>query len=156
MSCIPNSHVVGPNGFIGLFIKQWWPIVKQDFLRLFKDFSDNSIDLTSINSSIAFVPNRSNPKIVDDFRPMSLLNYSHMTITKLLYIQETSISHPLAHPHKSVWVLRRQNHLGLLSLGLPISPHLSSFQKGNSHPKIGFWKSLCYDWAPVHHRGSEI
>jgi hypothetical protein len=41
-------------------------------------------------------------------------------------------------------------------LGLPISPYLSSFQKGNSHPKIGFWKSLWYDWAPVHHRGSEI
>lgn len=68
-SSIRKSHAPGPDGYNGLFIKKWWPIIKQDFLRLFKDFSDNSIDLTSINSSlIALVPKRSNP-----YMPISLL-----------------------------------------------------------------------------------
>jgi retron-type reverse transcriptase len=41
--------------------------------------------LRSINSSIiALIPKKDNPSIVDDFRPISLLNYSLKCITKLL------------------------------------------------------------------------
>lgn len=66
---LPNSHAPGPDGFNGLFIKQCWNILKDDFFRLFNDFYQSNIDLRSINSSIiALIPKKDNPTNVDDFR----------------------------------------------------------------------------------------
>jgi hypothetical protein len=45
IKCLPNSHALGPDGFNGLFIKKCWNLVKQDFFRLFRDFSSDNIDL---------------------------------------------------------------------------------------------------------------
>lgn len=85
MHCSLNADGPYWKRFNGRFIKKCWPIIKSDFQRLFRDFYDNAIDLTSINSSfIALVPKKSNPETVDDFRPISLLNYSIKSITKLL------------------------------------------------------------------------
>jgi len=84
IECLPNSHALGPDGFNGLFIKKCWNLVKQDFFRLFRDFSSDSIDLKSINSSIiALIPKKENHENVDDYRPISLLNYSLKCITKI-------------------------------------------------------------------------
>lgn len=60
---LPNSHALGPDGFNGLFIKKCWITVKDDFLKLFKDFHLHNIDLRSINSSyIALIPKKDSPK----------------------------------------------------------------------------------------------
>ena len=73
---LPNNHAPGPDGFNGLLIKKCWHIVKDDFIKLFRDFSCHNIDLRSINSSIiALIPKKDNPKTVNDYRPISLLNY---------------------------------------------------------------------------------
>jgi hypothetical protein len=82
---LPNSHAPRPDGFNGLFIKKCWSIVKDDFIRLLRDFCHYNIYLKSINSSIiALIPKKDNPQYVDDYRPISLLNYSLKCITKLL------------------------------------------------------------------------
>ena len=82
---LPTNHAPGPDGFNGLFIKKCWPIIQEDFTRLLKDFSSNNVDISSINSSfIALIPKKDNPEKFDDFRPISLLNYSLKCITKIL------------------------------------------------------------------------
>jgi hypothetical protein len=82
---LPNNHAPWHDGFNGLFIKKCWNIIKVDFTRLLKDFCDHNVDLTNINSSvIALIPKRDNPETVDDFRPISLLNYSLKCISKIL------------------------------------------------------------------------
>jgi len=60
---IPADHALGPNGFNGKFIRSCWPIIKNDFLRLFRDFFRSNIALTSINSSyIALIPKKEHPE----------------------------------------------------------------------------------------------
>lgn len=82
---MPSSHAPGPDGFNGLFIKRCWPLIKQDFLRLCRNFVEGNLDLSSINGSlITLIPKKDNPKTIIDYRPISLLNYSIKLLTKLL------------------------------------------------------------------------
>jgi len=98
---LPNGHAPGPDGFNGLFIKKCWEILKGDFTRLFNDFFTSNIDLRSINSSIiALIPKKDNPETVDDFRPISLLNYTLKCITKLLSTRLQSVILQLVHQNQ--------------------------------------------------------
>jgi hypothetical protein len=82
---LPLDKAPGPDGFIGLFLKKCWPVIKEDFYKLCQEFFDGSVNLESINGSfITLVPEINNPETVNDFRPISLLNSSVKLLTKLL------------------------------------------------------------------------
>jgi hypothetical protein len=82
---MPSDHAPGPDGFNGCFFKKCWPIIKEDVIRLCRDFANGSLNLESINASlITLIPKKDNPQTVNDFRPISLLNYSCKFLTKLL------------------------------------------------------------------------
>ena len=98
ISEIPSNHAPSPDGFNGKFIKKCWSIIKPDFLRLFSDFFRDFTDLASINSSyITLIPKKSNLEIVNDFRPISLLNYSIKCITKLFSSKLQQVILQLVH-----------------------------------------------------------
>lgn len=105
---IPVDHAPGPDGFNGKFIQKSWSIIKDDFLRLFRDFFGHITDLTSINNSyIALVPKKDHPESVDDYRPISLLNYSVKCITKLLATRLQSCITDLIHPNQYGFIKSR-------------------------------------------------
>ena len=84
-----NNHAPGSGLQWILYQRSVGPsLIKQDFIRLVKDFFNTSMDISSLNYSlIALFPKKSNPEAVDDHshRPIFLLNYSLMkSITKLL------------------------------------------------------------------------
>jgi hypothetical protein len=63
----------GPDGFNGMFLKQCWHIVKDDFVQLCKDFHQGTTPLQSINGSfIILVPKMKYLETVNDFKPISL------------------------------------------------------------------------------------
>lgn len=82
---MPSNHAPGPDGFNGAFIKRCLSIIKDDILSLCSDFSSGSIDLKSINASlITLIPKKEFPESINDYRTISLPNYSLKILTKLL------------------------------------------------------------------------
>jgi hypothetical protein len=85
IKALPNYKSPGPDGFNNEFIKTAWPIIKEDFYKLYYDFFAGNCCLQSINASlITLVPKTETPQTVGDFRPISLLNSSMKLLTKLL------------------------------------------------------------------------
>jgi hypothetical protein len=81
---LPSNHAPGHDGFNGAFIKKCWLIIKDDFVRLCNDFASSNLNLESINASlITLIPKKDNPQDSNDYRPISLLNYSLKFLTKL-------------------------------------------------------------------------
>jgi hypothetical protein len=82
---MPSDHAPGPDGFNGFFMKHCWSIIAEDFYRLCENFFQGTIDLECINGSfITLIPKKDSPSTVNDYRPISLLNYSLKLLTKLL------------------------------------------------------------------------
>ena len=82
---MPLDRAPGPDGFNGMFLKKCWPIIKQDFYRLAKDFHKGTLKLENINGSfITLVPKVAVPVDVNDFRPISLTNVCLKFLTKIL------------------------------------------------------------------------
>lgn len=124
---MPNSHAPGPDGFNGLFVKKCWPIMKSDFLRMTEDLCNDSIDISSLNSShIALIPKRHNPEAVDDYRPIFLLNYSLKCITKLMSTR-LQIVILLIHANQFVFIKGRAIQ-DCLAWAFQFFPYLSSFR----------------------------
>ena len=82
---LPNNHARGPDGFNGCFIKKCWSIIKDDFTRTMRDFCNLNTFISSINTSlIVLIPKKDNAETINDYRRISLLNYSLKCITKIL------------------------------------------------------------------------
>jgi hypothetical protein len=123
---MPNNNAPGLDGFNGLFIKKCWNIIKQDFERLVQDFCSNNVDLKCINTSmIALIPEKQNPKTVDDYRPISLLNYSLKVLTKLIANRLQPVMNQLIHENQCGFIKERsiQDCLGWAFQFLHICHH---------------------------------
>lgn len=93
---MPNDKSPGPEGFHGLFMKKNRHIIKNSFYKLIKDFQEENIDLSPINSAyIALIPKKENPKTPDDFRPISLVSMPIKIHTKLLANRAQNVIIPM-------------------------------------------------------------
>lgn len=78
----------GPNGIQAIFYQNCWDIVGQPITNMVKDFFSTCSSLRLINHThIALIPKVDNPKVVSNFRPISLCNVTYKIITKIMFNQ---------------------------------------------------------------------
>jgi hypothetical protein len=76
----------GPDGYIGIFFKTYWNIIKDDIMAALQQFYDmNQQDLHFLNQAlVVLIPNKPNAKRISDFRPISLIHSFAKLVSKLL------------------------------------------------------------------------
>ncbi|RZC29900.1 Exocyst complex component SEC6 isoform B [Glycine soja] len=75
----------GPDGLNFNFIKQFWKILKPDFMRFLDEFYINGSFPKGSNASfIALIPKRNDPQSLNDYRPISLIGCVYKVVSKLL------------------------------------------------------------------------
>lgn len=80
-----SDRAPGPDGFNILFIKKFWPHIRNKVMECFKAFEDNNVLPKGFNSSfVALIPKVLSPQKVQDYRPISLLNSLAKILTKVL------------------------------------------------------------------------
>ena len=101
LSEMPPDRAPGPDGFNGAFLKACWPIIKHDFYSLCSQFYEGNLDITSINDGhITLIPKVNTPMSVNDYRPITLLNFCLKLITKLLANHLQRVILQLVHRNK--------------------------------------------------------
>jgi len=75
----------GPDGVSFGFLKQFWSILKGDFMRFVTEFHRNGRLTKGINATfIALIPKVDSPQRLNDFRPISLVNCMYKVLAKIL------------------------------------------------------------------------
>jgi hypothetical protein len=77
----------GPDGVHFRFIKQFWDILKDDFMKFLVEFHRNGKLSKGINYTfIALIPKVSSPQRLNDFRPISLVGSMYKVLARFLLI----------------------------------------------------------------------
>ena len=72
-----------PDGFPAELCQVFWEIIKGDLMSLFKDFQEECLPLFSLNFGvITLLPKTSDAKLIQQYRPICLLNVIFKIFTK--------------------------------------------------------------------------
>jgi len=75
----------GPHGFSFEFIRRFWDIIGNDFVLAIQEFFTSGSFPKGCNASfIALIPKVVSPKLVKDFRPISLIGCQYKITGKIL------------------------------------------------------------------------
>ncbi|GJX68159.1 hypothetical protein Tco_0303886, partial [Tanacetum coccineum] len=84
-----NMAIKGPDGLTFAFFKHFWSIIEEDVVRFVEDFSVTAHIPKGCNPSfIALIPKVLDPKVMSDFRPISLIGCQYKKIDGPLILNE--------------------------------------------------------------------
>nr|GEW44185.1 hypothetical protein [Tanacetum cinerariifolium] len=107
-SCGENKSP-GPDGFSFEFFRKFWHVVGSDFCTAVEWFFDHASFHIGCNSSfIALILKSLEPKIVGDFRPISLIGSVYKVITKILQSRLSSVISDLISDVQTAFLPNRQ------------------------------------------------
>lgn len=95
----------GPDGFLALVYKEFWPIVGEIVIRAVTSFFENGRMSNEANSSlIILIPKTPNPSSVNNLQPISLCNVVYKIISKLLLAKLRPLLHKIIYPYQSAFI----------------------------------------------------
>ncbi|XP_030495226.2 uncharacterized protein LOC115711025 [Cannabis sativa] len=95
----------GPDGMPGRFYRAHWDIVRDDVIGSVIQFFQTGEFVKSLNQTfIVLIPKRGNAQCFDDYRPISLCNFSYKIISKLLANRIKKLLPGIISPSQSAFV----------------------------------------------------
>jgi hypothetical protein len=105
----------GPDGINFGFIKEFWDILKEDFLRFMVEFHRNGKLTKGLNSTfIALIPKVNCPQRLNDFRPISLVGCVYKVLSKVLTNRLREVVGMVVSESQSAFVKGKQILDGIL------------------------------------------
>jgi hypothetical protein len=99
------------DGKTKLFYKTYWPIIKLSVLASVQSFFRGGFMLKEFNhTNIALIPKVDNPSSMNQFRPISLINFNYKIIYKILSNRIKPLLHKIVSPMQSVFLKGRSIH----------------------------------------------
>ncbi|KAF7831683.1 reverse transcriptase [Senna tora] len=75
----------GPDGFSGLFFQHSWDVIKNDLFYMVQGFFERGDSISVLNeTNIVLIPKIEKPEKVEQFRPISLCNFSYKIVSKII------------------------------------------------------------------------
>jgi hypothetical protein len=98
----------GPDDFSFLFYQKFWPLIKNNFMSMVRDFETGKANVARLNyATVILIPKEDDARTLKKFRPISLINYSFKIFFKALNTRLEAIYDGLLAPNQSIFVKGR-------------------------------------------------
>lgn len=112
-----HNRAPGPDGFPAEFFQVFWSVIKNDLLALFEDFHKGDLSLYSLNfGTIILLPKCRDAEIIQQYRPICLLNVSFKIFTKVLTNRISTVASKTVGPTQSAFIPGRNIMEGVVVL----------------------------------------
>ncbi|GKA66196.1 RNA-directed DNA polymerase, eukaryota, reverse transcriptase zinc-binding domain protein [Tanacetum coccineum] len=99
----------GPDGLTFAFYKKFWDLIKSDVTAFVQEFFKTGIIPKGCNTSfIALIPKISNPMVVSDFRPISLIGAQYKIIAKVMANRLAQVIDSVISREQTAFIKHRQ------------------------------------------------
>ena len=109
---LPSEKAPGPDGFIGVFYKKCWEIIKDDFYVAILGFYNHRTAKMSLfnEANIVLLPKKQDARTLNEYRPISLINSMVKIITKMLAIRLVPHLNELVSHAQNAFIRKRCIH----------------------------------------------
>ncbi|GKV01676.1 hypothetical protein SLEP1_g14215 [Rubroshorea leprosula] len=115
IQCCNGNKSPSPDGFNFAFIKNMWPILKEDIVAFAKEFWANGKLVKRSNASfIVLFPKKENPQGLGEFRPISLIGCMYKIISKILANRLSKVLPSIINLNQSAFIGGRQIANGIV------------------------------------------
>jgi hypothetical protein len=103
-----HNKAPGPDGFPPKFYQVFWTLIKDDLMVLFTDFRHGSLPLNSLNfGTIILLPKQKDAKVIQQYRPICLLNVSFKIFTKVATNRLSTVAQKIIRPIQTAFLPSR-------------------------------------------------
>jgi hypothetical protein len=112
-----HNKAPGPDGFPPEFYQVFWGLIKNDLMALFLDFYQGTLPLNRLNfGNIILLPKKNDARVIQQYRPICLLNVSFKIFTKVATNRLTTIAQKLIRPTQTAFLPGRNIMEGVVIL----------------------------------------
>ena len=103
-----HNTAPGPDGFPAEFYQNFWDVIKSDLLQLFACLHVGQLELFRLNfDEIILLPKVNEAEMIQQFRPICLLNVSFKIFTKVATIRLNSVADHVVRPSQTAFMQGR-------------------------------------------------